>query len=209
MPYCPRCGTSFKDGDRYCIPCGNKLPENQSLQAETPNVPAKKSIIDTVETKPQPSTTNSWYEGIVQQVESNREELRKSKYKLDLFLRIAKRTDSLAISCSECQRLKGLIERNSDEFGSLQSSGKARSNYLFLLNQSKIHLQKKHKLVPEGKYMRIWFTAGWIFGGFFGLTLLTTGMSMGGSTGIFIGVISGSIIGFMLDSRARKEGKVI
>jgi hypothetical protein len=78
-----------------------------------------------------------------------------------------------------------------------------RKKYGKRFKQMVRHLQGQHKLVPRGHYVGIWTSIGAGIG-----VAIGAGMdSVGG--GIPIGIGIGVAVGMILDSRAKKEGRVI
>ena len=78
-----------------------------------------------------------------------------------------------------------------------------RKSYLKQIKSLVKHLQKEHKLVTEGQYMGIGLAIGVGIGAAVGAALDNP------SIGTAIGVAIGIAIGRYLDTKAKKEGKVI
>ena len=155
---------------------------------------------------------NDWYRGIVKEVTLYKDRLSKrdyKKYKLDLLLRIAKRTAGYSPDCGECQNFRGEITKLTEDLGDLYSSKEKRKGYFKVIEIFTKHLQKSHKLITDGKNIKTWGVIGWIVGIVLGTLLKASGMSMGFSNGLIIGLVLCGAIGIALDAIAKKRGKVI
>ena len=156
---------------------------------------------------------NNWYRGIVKEVTTYKDRLPKrdyKNYKLDLLLRIAKRVADYSPNCSECQNFQGELTKLAEDLGDLHSSKEKRKDYFKVIDTFTKHLQKSHKLITEGKNFKTWTIIGFLVGSFvLGTIFRAAGMSMGFSNGLIIGLILGGLIGIVLDTVAKKRGKVI
>jgi hypothetical protein len=131
------------------------------------------------------------------------------KYKLDLFLRVAKRVDDFSQTCGECQTLKQEITNLVQELSLLTQmpSKEGIKSHTKAVSSLVEHLKKVHKLVEKGHYMGvgvgIGLAIGAVLGGSLGAALDNPGVGTG------VGIALGVAIGTYLDKKAEREGKVI
>ena len=152
-----------------------------------------------------------WYNDIAKIIGSYQVSLsqkEQKKYKLDLLLRLAGRTDEFSSGCGQCQVLQQEITEFARGLGNLvqmpkQVIDKERKRYKNMLNTITGHLQKQHKLVTKGHYMGICMAIGSGIG-----VTLSAGLDKT-AFGMPIGIAIGAAIGSALDARAKKEGRVI
>ncbi|MGM0867471.1 MAG: hypothetical protein ACQEWF_22680 [Bacillota bacterium] len=133
---------------------------------------------------------------------------KKISTKLDLNKceRLVEKLGSLSINCQECEQY--LLEFK-NHFIQLKSNIDKIEETDFkqhqqLIHQTFSHLQKKHKLQPEGYYLGIFMSLGISFGVVFGLTIFDNI-----ALGIPIGMCVGLAIGSSLDAYAKKKEKTI
>lgn len=133
---------------------------------------------------------------------------KKISTKLDLNKceRIVEKLGSLSIDCQECEQQ--LLECK-NHFIKLKSNidmieETDIKQHKQLIHQTVSHLQKKHKLLPEGYYFSVFMSVGMSLGVVFGLTLFDNI-----ALGIPIGMCMGIAIGSGLDAAAKKKGKTI
>ncbi|MFH1647435.1 MAG: hypothetical protein ABID71_07130 [Chloroflexota bacterium] len=131
------------------------------------------------------------------------------KYKLDLFLRIAKRVDDFSQTCAECQALKqeitGLVQESAMLIQMPNKTG--LKNHTTSLNKMAEHLKKVHKLVDKGHYLGMGVGIGMAVGAGIGSALGAAVDNPG--IGTAVGVALGVAIGLYLDRKARQEGRMI
>lgn len=127
------------------------------------------------------------------------------KLNLNKCERVVQRLASFSEDCADCQRylleLKNhfiQLEANIDRVDTVINQHKK------LINELVSHLQKKHKLVPEGMYLTLYMSIGMSLGIVFGLTIFE---NIG--LGIPIGMSLGIAIGAGLDADAKKKGNTI
>lgn len=127
--------------------------------------------------------------------------------KLDLNKceRVVEKLDSFSASCEECQQhlvdLKNhftQLEANDDEID------KDSKHHKQVIKGIAAHLQKEHKLVPEGMYLTLYMSIGMSLGMVFGLTIFDN-IALGLPIGMSIGIA----IGAGLDADAKKKGNTI
>ena len=156
-----------------------------------------------------------WYSRIATEIEqfkigiSPRE---KKRYKLDLLLRVARRVDEFSQVCGECQSFREEIEGLVKELSLLlQMPGKpdktAEKKYTDSVKTLVAHLKKTHKLVDKHYYLSIGGSIGTgigiALGGLFGELLDVPAI------GTPVGIILGFGIGYYLDKKAEREGRLI
>ncbi|WP_443659185.1 hypothetical protein [Clostridium algidicarnis] len=126
------------------------------------------------------------------------------RLKLDLLERIYKRLYSF--DCNECNKYLNELDDQVRELRNKRGllDKQELKQHTKKIEAMKLHLQKEHKLVPEGHYTSIYISIGVSLGLIFGLTLfhnLALGLPIGMAVGVGVG--SG------LDADAKKKGKVI
>jgi len=152
-------------------------------------------------------THSRWYDDTVKAIDSYQDTLTKKeakKYKLDFFLRIAGRVAGFSEECGRCQIFQQEITQHVQNLGnlSLLSQG-TRQNYGRAIKNMVRHLQQDHKLITKGHYVGLGTSIGTGLG-------VAIGAAMGNvGSGIPIGIGIGVAIGIYLDSKAKKEGRVI
>jgi hypothetical protein len=149
-----------------------------------------------------------WHQQTTDAIHSYRSTLGKKeqkKYKLDLLERLSRRVAEFSPQCGQCQIYQQEITAYLAELGNLvQMNDKTRRRYhTRKLDRMVKHLQSQHNLVPQGYYIGIWIGIGTAIGVAIGAGMDSVGM------GIPIGTAIGTAIGMFLDSRAKKEDRVI
>ena len=148
-----------------------------------------------------------WYDGIVKEIDQQKNRLDKKaqkKYRVNFLLRAAKRVADFSEDCETCRGFQGEIDTFASRLGDAeQFSKEERKEYSRTRKKLTEHLQKRHKLVPEGYYMGVGVALGMSIG-----VAIGTAMQIIGA-GIGIGLALGAGIGSNLDAQAKKEGKVI
>ena len=141
----------------------------------------------------------------LRKLRSNISKEQAKKLDLNKCERVVEKLDSFSTSCEECQQylvdLKNhfiQLEANIDEID--QGSKQHKQVIQGIVS----HLQKGHKLVPEGMYLSLYMSIGMCLGVVFGLTLLDNI-----ALGIPIGMSIGIGLGAGLDADAKKKGNTI
>lgn len=151
------------------------------------------------ENDPMIETLHAW-EAALGPKAANRLEINKVK-------RILGRTSQFLDECEECRaydielRQSVVLLQSLPEFGFTSAEVK---QYRKQLQHISSHLQKVHKLLPEGYYLAVYMSLGMSIGLVFGLTLLDN-LAMG----LPIGMCIGLALGAGLDADAKKKGKTI
>ena len=154
------------------------------------------------------SERSGWYTGIAGQINQLKDTIPEKdykKYKLDLLVCVAERVDEFSPECGQCQIFKEEISALAQDVSYLVHADDKdrRKAHLKTINGIVGHLQKQHRLVPEGYYLGI----GLAIGAGIGAALGAAMEGIGG--GIPIGVGIGLALGAALDAKARKENRVI
>jgi hypothetical protein len=148
-----------------------------------------------------------WHEGVVGEIEQQKIRLSpkgQKKYNVKLLTRAAKRVAEFSDECETCRGLQGEINELVSRLGNAdQFSREERKEFRKKQKSLTEHLQKQHKLVPEGYYIAIGAGLGISIGVAIGTALGNIG------AGIGVGIALGVGIGAGLDAQAKKEGKVI
>ena len=148
-----------------------------------------------------------WYDDTAKTINSYRDTLTEKeakKYKLDFLLRVAGRVDQFSEECGRCQIFQQEITQLLQDLGNLSLLSKgARQSYGRAIKNMVKHLQHDHKLITAGHYVGLGTSIGTGLG-------VAIGAAMGNvGGGIPIGMAIGVAIGIYLDSKAKKEGRVI
>jgi F0F1-type ATP synthase membrane subunit c/vacuolar-type H+-ATPase subunit K len=148
-----------------------------------------------------------WLEKTTDKIHSYKQKLNKNEYKkhkLDFVERLAKRVSQFSDQCGECYQFQGEITymlRNLE--GMMQLSPLVKKNYNQKINGMGNHLRKKHKLVKAGTYLAI----GNAVGAALGVSIGAATGNIGAGIGIGIGIGAG--IGSALESKAKKDGRLL
>jgi len=148
-----------------------------------------------------------WYEDTARVINSYKDTLSQKeakKYKLDLLLRVSGRVDQFSEECGRCQIFQQEITQLLQNLGNLSLLSKGtRQSYGRAIKNMVKHLQQDHKLITRGHYVGLGSALGTGIG-------VAIGAAMGNvGGGIPIGLAIGVAIGLYLDSKAKKEGRVI
>lgn len=161
-----------------------------------------------------------WYEGIRQRIGAFKDQWSPAgwrRYKLSLFIRVARRVSDFSIECQECRDLKDQISNLSENSThSLKVYRKKYRIYLTTFKTAIKHLRRKHGLVEDRQYIKrfvpfgIAFGLSFIIAGYvlvdFGITMLTISLTL---PALFTRILSSYAFGYLLDRRAKKQGRVI
>jgi hypothetical protein len=163
---------------------------------------------------------NDWYEGILRRISTLKVRLSpagREGYKLSLFTRAAGRVADFAADCKECRSLQSQIHRiNEGLVHSVPMTPEEYNKYLLVLKSIMKHLKQRHGLVVEKQYIKRFVSIGAAFGLFlvmlgyvlisFGITILVLSITL---PALIIRIFLGYIVGYLLDRRAKKQGRVI
>ena len=154
-----------------------------------------------------PPPDSVWYRDVsarIDTITAGMDKRQIKRYKLDLLPRLAARIDNFATFCPECQPYRQEISELLEVAANPTAIPKAEfKEYTDKVNAITKHLQKTHKLVTQGYYMSLASSIGPGLG--FGIGAFTDNTG----AGIGIGVALGTGIGWLLDRKAKREGRVI
>ena len=139
------------------------------------------------------------------------------RYRLPLLLRSARRVAAFSPECEVCQSLQGQIINLSVDLADLpRMTGQSFRDYLEVVKSITRHLKRTHGLVEERQYVKRYVLIGLTFGLSlvllclillnFGVTLLALNVTV---LALITRVIFCYTVGYFLDRRARKRGKVL
>lgn len=142
---------------------------------------------------------------IINEVRRNENIKITSKLNLNKSERIVDKLGSLSNDCQICEQK--LLELE-DHLIHLEKKNQLQEfdfkHHSKLIRDVYSHLQKTHKLLPEGYYVSVFLSVGISIGVMFGLTIFDNI-----ALGIPIGICIGMAIGSGLDADAKKNGKTI
>ena len=126
------------------------------------------------------------------------------RLKLDLLKRIIERLDDYDETCDICKEHLETIDDmiSHDRVFKIFETGSFKE-YDSQINNIIKHLEKQHKLIPNGYYMNQYMVLGMIFGTALGTVFNNIGL------GISLGMCIGIVLGSSLDANAKKKGNVI
>ena len=138
-------------------------------------------------------------------------------YRLPLLLRSARRVAAFSPECEVCQSLQSQIINLGVNLADLPRMTRQSSrDYLDIVKGITKHLKRTHGLVEERQYVKRYVLIGLTFGlslvmlGLillsFGITLLALNITL---TALIMRVVFSYTVGYFLDRRARKRGRVL
>lgn len=142
----------------------------------------------------------------IEEIRLSVDEKTTAKLELDKCIRIVKRLGSFSSDCEECQKhlnefdnqLTEILERKDEP-----TKDDFKEHYT-MKEKITSHIQKQHKLIPDGYYMGIYMSLGISIGLLFGLLVFENI-----AIGLPFGMVIGMVIGMGLDKDAKKKGKTI
>jgi hypothetical protein len=148
-----------------------------------------------------------WYRNLEVSVESLKAQLGRDAqdYHLDRFLKMARRVDEFAPDCPRCRLYQPEIDQMLRDLAAdaPQIPREQKRKFLGGMDDILNHLKKTHGLISEGQNVGLWLGIGTVAG-------LTLGVVIDNpAIGIPIGVVLGLGVGYFLDSRAKKAGRVV
>ncbi len=149
---------------------------------------------------------SDWYQTTAQQIEELKQKLlprEVKEYQLDKLQRLARRMAEFAPDDPVCQRYQDDISRMVTELAGAPLPHDRNKVYLCTIGDMVGHLKKAHKLVNEGEHLGLWLAVGLVLGGISGLFTGNTPLATA------LGLFAGMAIGLLLDSQAKKNGRVI
>ena len=159
---------------------------------------------DTID-MPEPT---EWYSNLEKAVASAKERIGPADsrdYHFDRFLKLARRVDEFAPTCSRCKILQPEMDKMLADMSvnAPQIPINQKRAYLGGMETIYSHLKKTHALISEGQNMGLWLAIGTALGVALGAAIQNP------LIGIPIGLAVGFVTGNIMDARAKKEDKII
>ncbi len=151
---------------------------------------------------------DDWYDSVSRRIEELKNVLNERDFrKLRLYslLCIARRVAEFSPECGQCMMFREeitLLVKNAQTVAQTNDR-KQRKSYSRSVNRYTAHFQKTHNLVNEGYYTAMYMAIGSGIGVAIGAALDNIAL------GIPIGVGVGVAIGASLDSKAKKENRIL
>ena len=127
------------------------------------------------------------------------------------MLRIALRIKEFSDACEICRSFQPLLSRMEEEFPELPESKAQRHYQIRQLRLMIEHFVKAHRLAPAHYYTRLYANYGFVVG-------LSVGIGVGLlvlNNGVYLpvasiaGLVLGTTLGWIADSRVKREQRVI
>ena len=139
------------------------------------------------------------------------------QHRLPLLLRLARQVAAFSPECEVCRNLQVQIAQLGANLPNQPPMTRQNlKDYLYVVKSITRHLKRSHGLVEERYYVKRYVFAGFTFGislvllGLillsFGITLLALNITL---TALITRVVFSYTVGFFLDRRARKRGRVL
>jgi len=126
------------------------------------------------------------------------------KFRINLLFRIITRLKDFSDSCPECRTFLPEMEKFSFESAKLKLASKDDLKHYFKRIDAVVkHLREKHKLITQDENTGIWLGIGVALGTSVGVSTDNIGV------GVALGISLGIAIGKSLDSKAKKENRII
>ena len=163
---------------------------------------------------------HEWVEEITKQISMQENKsgfLNRRKWQLPLLRRLVVRIDDFSGECEECRDIKYKLKSLSRYLANPQQIAWWYSRTCQTTIRSIVHhLRRKHRLVNEKQYTKRFVSTSFLIGLFiiilghvlisFGNTILALSITI---PALFARVIFGYTIGYLLDFRAKRQGRVI
>ena len=164
--------------------------------------------------------SDDWIREVTTEISKTEERIsptEQRRYRLPLLLRLARRVAAFSPECEVCQSLQSQIINLGANLADLpRMTRQSFRNYLDVVKGIAKHLKQTHGLVEERQYVKRYVFIGFTFGislvllGLimlsFGITLLALNITF---TALITRVVFSYMVGYFLDRRARKQGKVL
>jgi len=155
-----------------------------------------------------------WYRQLIRDFETHRLDFTEKQlraYQVDLMLRIALRVKELSDACELCRDFQRILSRMEEEFPELPGSKAQRRYHIRQLRLMTEHFVKAHRLAPPQYYTRLYanygFVVGLLFGIAVGLLVMNNGLYL--PLASIAGLILGMTLGWIVDTRVKREQRVI
>jgi hypothetical protein len=164
--------------------------------------------------------SDDWRRKIASEISKAEEHISPSEqryYRLPVSLRLARRVAAFSSECEVCQSLQSQINNLDVNLADLpRMTRQSIRNYLDVIKGITKHLKRTHGLVEERQYVKRYVFIGFTVGislvllglilPSFGITLLALNLTL---TALITRVVFGYMVGYFLDRRARKRGRVL
>lgn len=138
-------------------------------------------------------------------------------YRLPLLLRLARRVAAFSPECEVCRNLQSQINSLSANLAHLpRMTRQSFKNYLDVIKGIAKHLKRRHGLVEKRQYVKRYVLIALTLGLSlvllslillsFGITLLALNITV---IALIIRVVFSYTVGYFMDKRARKRGRVL
>ena len=122
---------------------------------------------------------------------------------------LRRHTEVYLRGCDVCQKASILIEHMAGRCGSEGRPSEEIAECSRLMDHITRHLRGEHGVVLPGHYLGVGLTVGTVAGILAGVFLLQFSFGFTVWPGFLIGPACGFLSGFLLDRRARREGRVL
>ena len=158
-----------------------------------------------------------WFEKIDETV---REKLAGSRdkdirfFRVEEFLRMAKRADDFAQTCRECSSFKHQIEQATGSIDkAVNHAGRDRRTYDRLIGKLSSHMQKQHQFYPPYHFTYLYSAAGMAGAGIAGFLISLPFTQIDRwffiVPAFVVGLIAGNFIGARKDAKVRNSQKLL
>jgi|WetSurMetagenome_2_1015567.scaffolds.fasta_scaffold423292_2 hypothetical protein len=149
---------------------------------------------------------DTWFRVTEQEIEQfqiNLDPVRRKKLRIDTLLRAARSTSGFP-DCPVCTKQRVAITSLIAEIPSINTGSRdAVMAYLRSVNSIVDHLRRKHSMISEGEYTGAWLAIGTGIGVAFGASFGQIAI------GLPVGIAVGLAVGALLDSQARRQGRIL
>ncbi|MHC4743955.1 MAG: hypothetical protein ACYS8Z_18715 [Planctomycetota bacterium] len=150
---------------------------------------------------------STWSDQISEKIDEQKGNLSEKdfkRYRLGVLVRVAKRVETFAGDCAECDGLKSHIAKLAEGIPNLADASKEeRKSHRKGVQAIVAHLLKRHKLTYEGEHTGSGLALGLVFGAGIGAAMKNVGI------GIPVGMCLGLALGAAREADAKKKGNMI
>lgn len=155
---------------------------------------------------------NTWSSGQINNIENLTQDFspkEMNKYHIHWLKRLIRKTDAFQAECATCKTLCESVTSMLLELENIKSDPKYNSKiYYSQLNGFYDHLRKVHKIVEQRHYVNRGVIIG-VLGGIAASLIMKYIMPEYMQYGLYIGVLTGFVIGLKLDKNAISEDRVL